>query len=44
MPKKRPLETRIAEHEKKLDELRVEKQIRDLKATVVSGRRKRRRN
>ena len=42
MPKKRPLDTRIAEHENKLEQLRIEKQIQTLKNQQVGGRKRRR--
>lgn len=32
MPRKRPLEVRLAEHESKLEDLRLEKAINDMKA------------
>lgn len=41
MPKKRPLETRLSETEEKLDQLNLEKSIRDLKAKVHARRRRR---
>lgn len=39
MPKKRPLEDRLAETEDKLDKLKLEKTIKELKARVSRKRR-----
>ena len=39
MPKKRPLEERLIETEDKLDKLKLEKSIRELKARVARKRR-----
>jgi hypothetical protein len=43
MPKKRPLDVRLAEHQEKLDDLKLEKAIADMKAKRDSRQRPRRR-
>lgn len=43
MPKKRPLDVRIREHEEKMDKLKLEKAIGDLRARLPRRRRTRRR-
>jgi len=40
MPHKRPLEVRLREHEEKLDKLKLEKAIADLKARLPRRRRR----
>lgn len=42
MPRKRPLEQRIREHEDKMDKLKLEKAIKDLKEKIPVRRRPRR--
>jgi len=43
MPRKRPLEVRLAEHENKLEDLKLEKAIVELKAKKARRAPKRRR-
>lgn len=43
MPRKRPLEVRLAEHERKLEDLKLEKAIADMKARRARTRPRRRR-
>jgi hypothetical protein len=42
MPKKRPIDVRIGEHEDKLDRLKLEKNIQDLRNRVATSRARRR--